>query len=197
MISKNIGRLAKNNTIFFQCDIQQVFKDKIHNFESVVQVAKLAAKLAPIFNVPLLVTEHNTKAFGKTVDEIQSCYPEKYTLYEKLLFSMLTDDVKGFLKTQPDRKNIVLYGIETHVCIQQTALDLLENGYNVHLLVDGVSSCRHADRTFALKRLEQSGVFLTSFESMTFELLHHAKSPEFKTVLGILKTERVGQLSNL
>ena len=62
------------------------------------------------------------------------------TWYEKTRFSMITDDVKGYLSHHNDRKNIVLFGIETHVCIQQTTLDLLAMGYHVHLIADGVSS---------------------------------------------------------
>ena len=118
MQTKNLGRLLKDKTIFFQCDIQGIFKDKIYKCDSVITVAKMMNQVAPIFNIPLLVTEHNAKTFGGTVPEITETYPEKYTKFDKLLFSMVTDEVKGFLKENSERKSVVLYGIETHVCIQ-------------------------------------------------------------------------------
>ena len=96
-----------------------------------------------------------------------------------------------------DRKSVILYGIETHACIFQTTLDLLELGYEVHLLADGISSMRPGDRTVALKRLEQAGAFLTTAESAIFELIRDAKSPDFKKVLPILKTDRSNQITHL
>lgn len=117
MNPKSVGRIMKDKAIFFQCDIQQVFKDKIYKCDSVITVAKMMNQIAPIFSIPLLVTEHNAKTFGGTVQDIVDTYPPKFTKFDKLLFSMVTDEVKGFLKENSERKTIVLYGIETHVCI--------------------------------------------------------------------------------
>ena len=106
---------------------------------------------------------------------------------------MFTDDVKKQLALYPDRTNIILYGIEAHVCIQQTALDAMEAGYNVHLLVDGVSSQRELDRSIALKKLEISGVIMTTTESMIFELMRDQQHPNFKLILPTLKIPRPPQ----
>jgi len=196
-MQKNLGRLIQNQTLLFQCDIQNIFKDKIWNMSSVVTVAKMMAQLSPALNIPLLVTEHNSERFGKTLPEIQEAYPKDLTIFEKAIFSMITDDVKNYLKQHSDKKSIILYGIESHVCVQQTTFDLLEMGYDVHLLTDGISSQRQGDRTVALRRLEQAGAFLTTAESAIFEILRDSKSPDFKKVLPILKADRSNQIPHL
>ena len=84
----------------------------------------------------------------------------------------------------------MLFGIEAHVCVQQTTLDLLERGYNVHLVLDGVSSIREHDRNVAIKRLSEAGAVTTTSESLIFELMRDAKHPKFKEVLEVIKEER-------
>lgn len=87
----------------------------------------------------------------------------------------------------PQRKSIVLFGIEAHVCVQQTALDLLEQGYDVHVLADGVSSQRVHDRSVALRRMAQAGAHVTTAESLIFMLLASAEHPQFRTIAGLIK----------
>lgn len=100
---------------------------------------------------------------------------------------MLTEEVQAKLNTFPERKTIVLFGIEAHVCVQQTALDLLEKGYDVHVLVDGVSSSRALERAVALRRMAQAGAFLTTAESLIFMLCGSAGHPQFRTISGLIK----------
>lgn len=109
---------------------------------------------------------------------------------------MLTDNViehgSPFLpKENPSDHSIVLCGIETHVCVQQTTFDLLERGYNVHILADGVSSCNKSDRIIAIDALRQAGAFITSTESVLFELMRDSKHPKFKELSSVIKEERV------
>ena len=91
----------------------------------------------------------------------------------------------------PEGPSVVLFGIEAHVCVQQTALDLLRLGYDVHVVADGTSSQNDSDRTFAFERLRQCGAFITTYESVLFQLLGDAKHPNFKAVQPIFKTPRV------
>ena len=196
-MQKSVGRIIQSKTLLFQCDIQGIFKERIWNMPSVVTVARMMAQVSPILNIPLLVTEQYTERFGKTLPEIQEVLPKDHTYFEKFIFSMMTDDVKNFCKQHPERKSVILYGIETHACVFQTTLDLLEMGYEVHLLADGISSQREGDRAVALRRLEQAGAFLTTAESAIFEILRDSKSPDFKKVLPILKTDRSNQIPHL
>ena len=111
---------------------------------------------------------------------------------------MFTDEVyKAMKTTYPERKCAVIFGIETHVCVQQTSLELLEHGYDVHLVVDGVSSQRPHDREVAIQRIAQSGAFLTTSESILFELMNDAKHPKFKDLLPLFKEKKVSEFQGL
>jgi len=113
--------------------------------------------------IPIVATEQYPKALGRTVSELDISTAKKF---EKLQFSMMTDPVREYLKTLPDVRSVIIVGVETHVCVLQTALDLTDAGYDVHVLADGVSSQRGYDRAFALERLrKESRVFLTTSES--------------------------------
>lgn len=198
-----LGRLTTKNAIFFCCDIQGVFKSLTYNMARVDQTASYVARAASILDMPTLVTEHNKARFGPILDSIQKdISPEHSFWFEKTKFSMYTDEIKSFLESESkfdikSRKNVILYGIEAHVCIQQTSLDLLENGYNVHLLLDGTSSQRAHDRAVAIERLKQSGVFLTTSESVLFELMHDSKTEKLKQLLPLLKEKKASEFERL
>jgi len=196
----NKSRLNREETIFLNCDITDLAKDPkypLWKIDSVITVAQIMAKISDIMKIPILVSEQVPKVFGHTVSEIKESLPAHHVLYEKTRFSMVTEEAEQFFKENKKRKNAVLYGTEAHVCIQQTCLDLLERGYMVYVLVDGITSKREGDRTVAIKRMEQAGAILTTAESVIFELLGDAKDPLFKPCLQILKTDRTNQISTL
>lgn len=97
----------------------------------------------------------------------------------------------------PDRKKALVTGIETHVCVIQTVLDLLGMGYEVFLAIDGVSSQRPVDRSTAIRRMEKAGAVLTTGESSLFEMMGDQQTPEFKKVLPIFKEKRKNILPGL
>jgi len=124
-------------------------------------------------------------------------------VFEKDRFSMLdapiVDHLGDLVKKSP-KKTAVLFGIEAHVCVLQTALELLERGFEVHVLSDGTSSTRSSDRFVAFERMRQSGVFITSSESILFQLMETSKHPNFKQISSeLLKEKRPesGIFSNL
>jgi len=106
---------------------------------------------------------------------------ENVPVFEKKLFSMVTPEVDLHLKDL-GRTHFVLFGIEGHVCVQQTCLDLLEKGHDVHVIVDGVSSGKSLDREVALRRMEMAGAYLTTSQSIIFALLGSASHPKFKEI---------------
>lgn len=199
MISKNLGRLDANKTLFFLCDIQKVFEPLIHNMARVEQTARYLTRAAKILNIPVIATEHNIKAFGPILDSIKADVdPNNSDWFHKTKFSMFTDEVETLMKSKyPERNSVVLFGIEAHVCVQQTSLDLIEKNYNLHLAVDGVSSQRAHDRTVALERIKNAGGFLTTSESIIFELLKDGKHPKFKELLPLAKEKRVSEFERL
>eukprot|EP00274_Cyanoptyche_gloeocystis_P008114 CAMPEP_0196661558 /NCGR_PEP_ID=MMETSP1086-20130531/44862_1 /TAXON_ID=77921 /ORGANISM="Cyanoptyche gloeocystis , Strain SAG4.97" /LENGTH=158 /DNA_ID=CAMNT_0041996509 /DNA_START=186 /DNA_END=662 /DNA_ORIENTATION=+ len=138
---------------------------------------------ARVLNIPVLATEQNPSRLGKTVSEVDVTGVE---VFEKKLFSMLIPPLEDRLK-QLNVKQAVLFGIESHVCVLQTSLDLLEKGYEVHLVTDGVSSQRPFDRQIAIERLKTAGVFLTTSESALFQLIQSADHAKFKEISALVK----------
>merc|ERR1712032_1528156 len=104
----------------------------------------------------------------------------KAHVFEKARFSMCTNEVLAHLEGMKGRKSVVIMGVEAHVCVQQTCLDLLSRGYQVSILADGISSQRPADRDRAIERMRQSGAFITTAESVLFELLRSKDAAEFR-----------------
>ena len=117
---------------------------------------------------------------------------EPYPTFAKVDFTMMTEEVRNYVSTNlPNVKNIVLCGMETHVCILQTCYDLLDEGYNVYLCVDGTSSRAPIDRKVALTQLQQSGVFLTTTESVAFQLIGSKSNPHFKAISSLVKSKEL------
>ena len=111
---------------------------------------------------------------------------------------MLTEEVTSELSTTlKDRKTVVLFGIETHVCILQTALELLDAGYKVYIIADAVSSIRFQDRAAGLKRMFLEGVKITTSEGVIFELMRNAKSTFFKPLMPIIRDSAKDLMAHL
>ena len=156
-------------------------------------------KAAKILNMPVYTTTQNAARLGSTVPEITSVLPDAYkTEIDKTAFSMMVPELTAALTKQSSSPpsesgkphtpvSVILVGIETHICVTQTALDLLSMGHKVYVVADGVSSCNAGERPIALSRLAREGCVVTSSESLLFELLGDAKSKDFKAISGIVK----------
>lgn len=162
-------------------------RDYYHSTEFIVLpcCASLQVKAGNILDIPVIVTEQYPKGLGSTVPEIDVSNAK---VFPKTKFSMVIPELEDILKGHPDRKSVILVGIEAQVCIQQTTLDLLEKGYDVHVLADGVSSRTQVDRLFAIERLRGCGAFITTSEAALFELMGDSKHPKFKEIQNLVKT---------
>merc|ERR1719427_1136097 len=130
-------------------------------------------------DMPVLVTEQYPKGLGHTASEIELS-KFNITAHSKTCFTMALPALMDQLQSeQPDTKSIILCGIETQACIQHTTLDLLEQGFEVHIPVDCASSRSMVDRRFALERLRQVGAFLTTSECIILGLAPDAANPKF------------------
>eukprot|EP01127_Copromyxa_protea_P007080 TRINITY_DN17005_c0_g1_i1.p1 TRINITY_DN17005_c0_g1~~TRINITY_DN17005_c0_g1_i1.p1 ORF type:complete len:198 (+),score=37.37 TRINITY_DN17005_c0_g1_i1:172-765(+) len=181
MLARSVGKIQLNKTAFFLCDIQERFRPHIQAFPAVVQVAKTMTAAAKELQLPLIITEQYPEGLGKTVSELDTAYGK---VYAKKTFSMVSDQILEDIK---DADSVVLFGIEAHVCILQTAFDLIENGKSVHLVVDGTSSMRQFDRITAFQRMRDAGVFITTCESILFQLVRSADHPNFKAISNLMK----------
>jgi len=178
-----VGKLKPESSLLMVCDIQTKFRPLIWRSETVINTTQYMTSVAKALNMPMVATQQYTKVFGDTVPE---CFatPEDLKdcpIFEKKKFSMLTDEVQGHVDSL-NRDSYLLVGIEAHVCLQQTALDLLEQGKDVHVIVDGVSSQQPIDRDIALQRMQQAGAYLTTAQSAVFMLMGSADHENFKTV---------------
>lgn len=163
----------------------------MYGFENVVSTAGKMLKVAKLLEVPVIYTEQNPKALGPTVPELSPQGLESLHLgtFSKTLFSMAIPEVKTIID-QRDLKSIVLFGIESHVCILQSTLDLLALGYDVHILADGVSSTNKEEIPIALERMRQAGAQITTSESLLFQLQKDSSLPTFKPFANIIKEEK-------
>eukprot|EP01133_Synstelium_polycarpum_P010928 gene10928-12735_t len=182
-----IGKIVPETTAL--CDLQVAFKNVIHGFPKVVHHTNTIIKCSKELKIPILGTEQYPQGLGKLVDELN---PSSFLVLPKTLFSMCTPDVMNTLKSPPfgNIKSIVITGIETHVCVLQTTLDLLDSGYDVHVVEDAVSSQNLSDKVTAIERLRQSGAYITSTESIIFQLTKDAKNKNFKSIANIIKEQK-------
>jgi nicotinamidase-related amidase len=167
-----VGKLRPETTAMLLVDIQERFRPLIFKAETVIRTSQYMTSVAKALDIPVVTTQQYTKVFGPTVKE---CFAseedlEATPIFEKKLFSMCTDEVCEHI-AKLNRSSYIIFGIEAHVCVQQTALDLLEQGNDVHIIVDGVSSQQPYDRKIALKRMSQAGAFLTTAQSAAFMLM--------------------------
>jgi len=200
-VKRAVGKLVPSQTAFLLCDVQERFVPLIHKSSTVVHTTRLLTSVSKELSIPLVVTEQYKKVFGPTHGQ---CFNEPLTeesnipIFEKKLFSMITPEVRLHLQKvgkqyDPSAKNfghitsMVLFGIEAHVCVLQTCLDLLEMNIDVHVVVDACSSMKLHDREIALERMRQAGAYLTTAQSLTFQLLQTADHPKFKAISQLIK----------
>lgn len=190
-------RLDRASTALFLCDIQEKFAPHIANFDSVAATARKMVAAGAELDLPLIVTEQNPRALGPTLPSIDVSGAKLKVA--KTLFSMCVPEVEQKLK-ELGTKHVVLFGIESHVCVTQTALDLLSMGHEVVVLADGVSSMNSAEVPLALQRLRDAGAQVASSESILFQLVKDAGDAKFKAISGLVKafkTETTKALDDL
>ncbi|BFZ16239.1 hypothetical protein BsWGS_19278 [Bradybaena similaris] len=179
MASRKIGKVVVKNTALFICDLQEKFRSTIKHFPQITQVSGRLLAAANVLQMPVLVTEQYPKGLGHTVSELDVV---GHKVFPKTVFSMFVPDVQRELEKYKDIKSVVLCGIETHACIQQTVFDLLENDYDVHVVVDACSSRSLVDRMYALQRIREAGAHLTTSESIILGLVRDSSHPKFKDI---------------
>ncbi|KAI9264797.1 Isochorismatase-like protein [Sporodiniella umbellata] len=184
MVLNQNTKLTPQTTSLFICDIQERFKGVIWEYPSVISIAQKMIKASKILDIPIVVTEQYTKAFGKTVSELD--ISNVAVCVEKTKFSMYLPEVVDCL-SKKGTKSIILLGIESHVCVLQTALEFIHNGYTVYVLSDGVSSQNSPEIDIAVARMRSAGAIITTSESVLFELVQDAKHDKFKSISGLVK----------
>ncbi|KAJ8338717.1 hypothetical protein SKAU_G00355030 [Synaphobranchus kaupii] len=180
-----LGNLSTSTTVFFCCDMQERFRPAIKYFGDIISVGQRLLQGARILGIPVIVSEQYPKGLGSTVQEMDLAGAK--LVFPKTKFSMVLPEVEAALAEIPGLRSVVLFGVETHVCIQQTALDLIGRGLEVHIVADASSSRSMMDRMFALERLARTGITVTTSEAVLLQLVADKEHPKFKEIQSIIK----------
>jgi nicotinamidase-related amidase len=178
--------ITPRETLLLIIDVQgRLAQSVVHSATVEANIGKLVRGCS-ILDVPVLLTEQYPKGLGSTVDSVKELLQGNIAV-EKLSFSCCgTPDFMKRLRSF-NRNDILVTGIESHVCVYQTAVDLVEFGYNVHLVTDCVSSRTEENRLLGIRCIEKAGASLTSTEMALFELLRVAEGERFKAISKIVK----------
>jgi nicotinamidase-related amidase len=175
-------KLDRERTALVVVDIQEAFRKAVPSFEAVAESAATLVQGAEAMGIPIVVTEQYPKGLGHTVPEVAEHLPAGLKPLEKVRFSAA--EAEGF--DLDGRDQALVCGIETHVCVNQTVLDLLDRGVEVEVVGDAVGSRTEENRELGLHKVEDAGAVLTSVETALFELLGGSDAAEFKQVQALV-----------
>ena len=179
-------KLTTGQTVLVMIDIQSKLWNVMYGKEALLENAMKLVKAMRVLGVPIILTEQNPQGLGSTVPELMQSMPEVRAL-PKFCFNCYQDP--GFQRElKPlNRTQVLICGIESHICVHQTVLDLLSHNYEVQVVADVVSSRVQGNKDAALTRMLSEGAKITVTEMAIFELLGAADSPQFKEILKVIK----------
>ncbi|UCG63041.1 MAG: hydrolase [Candidatus Zixiibacteriota bacterium] len=178
--------LEKDNAVLVVIDIQGKLATLMHHRGTLFQNAVRMIQGAGVLGIPIIWTEQLPDKLGETSPEIKAALKGEQPLVKKA-FSCCGDD--AFLKriVAVGRKQVLLTGIETHICVYQTAVDLIRSGYEVYVVQDAVSSRIESNYDLGIERMKDAGAILTSVEMSLFEMLRVAEGDQFRQIVRIVK----------
>ncbi|MCL1982636.1 MAG: isochorismatase family protein [Clostridiales bacterium] len=188
--------IDREDTVLVAIDFQEKLLPGVYGRDKLEESMSRLIRGCRVLGVPVLVTQQYTKGLGPTTEKIAKALTEEipgavheasFAAIEKTAFSAMREPsfVKALLET--GRRTVVIAGAETHICVQQTALDLIEDGYMVFGAMDCMSSRTLENKELGQIRMTQSGVFVTSSEAVLFDMLADSKDVNFKQISAIVK----------
>lgn len=177
--------LDREDTVLLIIDIQDRLVKPMKYAEKVIEKTKILISAAEELNMPIIYTEQYPKGLGNTVPELEEVL-KNGERFEKVEFSAYTEEVKKYIQST-GRKKVIISGMETHVCVFQTARDLLSDGYDVFIVGDGVCSREKENYLNGLSLMTDMGAVITNTETVIFDLLKKAGTPEFKILSKLIK----------
>jgi nicotinamidase-related amidase len=179
-------RLKRNETAAVVIDVQEKLFPLIHEHDQLAKNMSILIQGLKILGIPMIVTQQYTKGLGGTVSTINEAIGD-YHYIEKMAFSCCGDE--GFMNElkKLNKKNVILMGIESHVCVLQTALDLIAENLQPVLIEDCVSSRKPNDKRIAVKRIKQAGAIVSTYESILFELTEVSGTDLFRSIVKLVK----------
>jgi nicotinamidase-related amidase len=181
-----IDHPTPNNALLLIVDVQGKLARLMHDSEAMIRQQRILAEACRLLEIPVVWAEQLPDKLGETVPELAETL-EGHTPFAKSSFGCWGDEPLRTAIQNSGRSHILLCGIEAHVCVWQTAAALREEGYEVHLIADAVSSRSAFNRDIAFRRMEATGVHLSNVEMALFELMKDANHPRFRDVTRLLK----------
>lgn len=177
---------TREDSMLLIVDFQRAMLKVMDSWEKIAQRVGQLTRAANILGIPILLTEQYKKGLGETIPEVLEGI-ESPLLFQKEHFSACLE--KDFLSTVRSfqRSKIILVGMETHVCVLQTGLDLLKSGFQIHLPVDAVASRTTENRQIAIDLFREGGAVISSVEIVIFQWAYRANTDDFRTILPIVK----------
>ena len=180
-------RLTRDNTVATIVDVQERLHPHMHNGDRQLNRTRVLIQGLSVLSVPMVVTEQYPKGLGRTLEPIRDAMGDEFEPIIKSAFSCWDERAYRARIEEIGRPTVLLAGIETHVCVLQTTLDLLEAGYTPVVVLDATSSRVQRDTEIAARRIEREGGRITSVESVLFELTRESGTPEFKEISRLVK----------
>jgi nicotinamidase-related amidase len=183
-------KMQRDRSQLLIVDLQEKVAPPVQDAAEVIQTCCRLVDMANRLEVPITVSQHYPKGLGPTVAPLREKLGPEAVVLDKMHFSCERDEA---LRHRFDglrdhgRGQVIIAGIEAHVCVGQTALDLIADGYEIYLVADAVSSRSRQSRVLSLKRIRQAGGFIVDSEMVMFEWLERAGTAEFKDLLRFLK----------
>ncbi len=179
-------RLEKENTVGLIIDIQERLFPVMYEKEKFLETTKTLVEGLQLLNIPLLITQQYSKGLGESIPEIKSIITS-FQAIEKRAFSCCDEPEINQKLSALKARNIIICGIESHVCVLQTAIDLKGAGFNPVVVMDCVSSRQPESIDLAKERFHYEEIMMTSMESILFELTRSSAAPEFRTISKLVK----------
>lgn len=180
-------RLRPDDTLLLVIDMQERLQPLIHDDARIRKQAAALAEGARLLGVPVFVTEQYPKGLGHTVPELRAAVEHAGGVLEKTAFSCGADESIAARINAAARPNVVLAGVEAHICVLQTALDLLGSGFSVYLAEDAVGARTPENKEVGIARARRHGAEPASVEMVLFELMGTKEHPQFKAVQALIK----------
>ena len=181
-----VSLLEKEHTGMVIVDVQEKLMAVMGHKEMVIDNIIRLLHLSRLYNLPIILTEQYPRMIGSTVPEIKGSLPT-YDPIEKMDFNCCSVTPFNEKLKSNNLINLILTGVETHICIFQTCLSLLERGYVVHVPHDAVDSRTEENRQIGIRLMEKAGAVITSTETVIFQILEKAGTKEFKEMLKLVK----------
>ncbi len=181
-------RILRENCQAMIIDVQEKLSPHIYRYNDILKKTLILIQGLQTLDIPILLNEQYPEGLGRTVPEIMAVLDtSKSKTIEKVTFSACDNDETWNYLAQQNRISVLVFGVEAHVCVMQTVLDLLDNGMQPVVIADAIGSRSAYDRRQAIRRMRRAGAVITTTEAILFELCRSSKDPAFKAISQLVK----------